>query len=87
MIKTEAVYENGVLRPLTPLPLSEKQTVAVTISEPQSWLDRLIDVELIEECRKDSQEAPSLEEMRALLSGVGGSLSDAVVAERDESRY
>ena len=86
MIETQAVYENGVLRPLTPLPLRDKQTVAVTIREPESWLDDLLDTEFIEECRKDSQDAPSLEEVRRILSAAG-SLSAAVIAEREDSRY
>jgi predicted DNA-binding antitoxin AbrB/MazE fold protein len=86
MIETQAIYENGVLRPLSPLPLREKQTVAVTIMESESWLDDLIDNELIEQCRNESQEALSLEEVRRILS-TAGSLSAAVIAERDNSRY
>ncbi|HUQ72356.1 MAG TPA: antitoxin family protein [Planctomycetaceae bacterium] len=44
----EAIYENGVLRPLQPLPLKEDQRVTVTVEEPQpdqeamrAWLERL----------------------------------------------
>ena len=48
----EAVFEGGVLRPLEPLPLSEKQRVLVTITDPppvaaesarkaeMEWLDK-----------------------------------------------
>jgi predicted DNA-binding antitoxin AbrB/MazE fold protein len=86
MIETRAVYENGVLRPLSPLPLIEQQTVVVTIAEPQDWLDELLDTEFIEQCRKESQEAPSLDEVRHVLS-TAGSLSAAVIAEREDSRY
>ena len=87
MIETQAIYENGVLRPLSPLPLREKQAVAVTITESQGWLDDLLDAELVEQCRKDSPDAPSLEEVRRLLSAGTGSLSAAVLADRDDSRY
>ena len=34
-ISVEAVYENGVLKPVQPLPLQEREKVRVTI-EPQS---------------------------------------------------
>lgn len=93
MIETQAVYANGVLRPLAPLPLKENQTVELTIrdperiKDPEAWLDDMIDTELIAECQKDLEDAPSLEEVRALLSGIRGSLSDAVLADRNESRY
>jgi len=30
-ITVEAVYENGVLKPVQPLPLNERQTVQVTV--------------------------------------------------------
>jgi len=43
MIETQAVYENGVLRPLSPLPLRERQTVSLSIQEPQTGLDELFD--------------------------------------------
>ncbi len=87
MIETRAVYENGVLRPLSPLPLRENETVAVTITEPRGWLDDLLDAELVEQCRKDSQDAPSLEEVRSMLASGPGSLSKALLADRDDSRY
>jgi predicted DNA-binding antitoxin AbrB/MazE fold protein len=87
MIETHAIYENGVLRPLSPLPLREKQTVAVTIMEPRGWLDDLLDSELIEQCQKDAQDAPTLEEIRAVLASGPGSLSEALRSDRNESRY
>lgn len=43
----EAIYENGLLRPLTALPLKEHQRVTVTVAERQfdkeamlAWLKR-----------------------------------------------
>ena len=39
-ITIEAVYENGVLRPTQPLPLSEHEKVNVTIESGRSWADR-----------------------------------------------
>ncbi len=87
MIQTQAIYENGVLRPLSPLPLQERQTVQVMIVDVAESLDELTDWEFIETCRAQSVDAPSLEEVRRLLAGIPGSLSDAVVAEREDARY
>jgi len=36
----EATYENGVLKPSQPLPLSEHEKVRVTVESPISWADR-----------------------------------------------
>jgi len=37
----QAVYENGVLRPLEPVNLPENEQVTVTIDEQGSWLDQV----------------------------------------------
>jgi predicted DNA-binding antitoxin AbrB/MazE fold protein len=39
-ITVEAVYENGVLRPVQPLPLGEREKVSVTIESTSGWADR-----------------------------------------------
>jgi predicted DNA-binding antitoxin AbrB/MazE fold protein len=39
-ITVEAVYENGVLKPVRPLRLREQQQVRVTIEEPLDWVSR-----------------------------------------------
>ena len=49
MISVTAVYENGVLRPTTPLELREGQTVEVTVTDPpfdspktvEEWKERM----------------------------------------------
>ena len=84
MTKTlQAVYENGVLRPLEPLPLKEHQRVTVTVSDPaERWLDR----EYMEKVKKDAAAlgpAPRLEEIRRVLSKIPGKLSDDIRAERE----
>jgi predicted DNA-binding antitoxin AbrB/MazE fold protein len=75
----EAVYENGVLRPLECLALPNMQHVLVTISaddvagyfEPEEW----------EAAKRDDI---SLQEVRRALSSIPGSLADAVIASREE---
>jgi predicted DNA-binding antitoxin AbrB/MazE fold protein len=79
----DAVYENGVLRPLEPLELEEQQRVRITIENGDPLAD-LIDTEFEEWCARESKDAPSLERAREILSKVRGSLSDVIIAERDE---
>lgn len=35
----EAVYENGVLKPIQPLPLTEHQRVQITIQSAANWVE------------------------------------------------
>lgn len=84
--QVEAVYENGVLRPLAPVTLNESQRVRITIDGPDSGLD-LIDTELLERARAEvaaMKDRPTIEQVRALLSTIPGSVADAVIAERGE---
>jgi predicted DNA-binding antitoxin AbrB/MazE fold protein len=37
-LTVEAIYENGVLKPLRPLPLKEQERVQVTITPRTSWV-------------------------------------------------
>ena len=39
-ITVEAIYENGVLRPVQPLPLQEQEKVRVTIEPDLTWAER-----------------------------------------------
>ena len=79
----QAVYENGVLRPLESLPLKEHQRVTVTISDPiERWLDQEYMSRVKEDAAK-SGPAPSLEDIRRVLSKIPGKLSDDIRAERD----
>jgi len=39
-ITVEAIYENGVLKPLRPLHLREQQQVQITLEEPLDWVYR-----------------------------------------------
>jgi len=77
----EAVYENGVLRPLAPLPLANAQRVQVTIADVDSDVAAYFDATEWEASKHDDI---SLQEMRASLSSIEGSLSDAVIASREE---
>jgi predicted DNA-binding antitoxin AbrB/MazE fold protein len=36
----EAVYEDGVLKPVQPLPLKEHEKVRITVESEQTWAER-----------------------------------------------
>jgi predicted DNA-binding antitoxin AbrB/MazE fold protein len=81
-----AVYENGVLRPSEPLPLDEHQKVNVTVSDTRDRADRAqawLDHEYMATIDATDESAPTLDEVRRILSKTSGKLSDAVRAERD----
>ncbi len=40
ILTIEAIYENGVLRPVRPLPLKEQEVVRVTIQPESSWAEQ-----------------------------------------------
>ena len=81
----EVVYENGVLRPIDPLPsqLQEHQHLRVTIDTPESIEDRL-DTACLATAKRDADPTVSLEEVRRILAKLPGSLAQAVIAEREE---
>ena len=77
----EAIYEHGVFRPLTALPLADKERVHLIVkSREQEWLDA--DAHRIAE--REPEPELSLEEIRAELAQIPGSWADDVIAERGE---
>jgi predicted DNA-binding antitoxin AbrB/MazE fold protein len=72
----EVVYENGVLRPLGPLPcqLQEHQHLTITI-ETSNGAERWL---------AGANPAVTLEAVRQALAKIPGTLAQAVHAEREE---
>ena len=71
---------------MAPLALNESQRVSITIVGPDAGQE-LLDVELLERARAEVSamtDFPTIEEVRALLATIPGSVADAVVAERGE---
>ena len=82
----EAVYEHGVLRPLEPLSLTESQRVKLTISDSLGGRSQR-DLKILERARAEAaalESIPSIEEVRAALASIPGSLSRDVIAERGD---
>jgi predicted DNA-binding antitoxin AbrB/MazE fold protein len=84
--QVEAVYENGMLRPLEPLPLSEHQHVTVTISEaPERGAQR--DEAYLASVKAEVAalpRIPTLEEIHKITAKDPTSWADAITAERED---
>ena len=85
--QVEAIYENGVLRPLQPLELKEAERVHVSVSPSPSAIadDDTIDHALIAYANArvaSLARIPSLEQVRASLSRIQGSMAETIIAER-----
>jgi predicted DNA-binding antitoxin AbrB/MazE fold protein len=80
----QAVYKSGVLQPLEPLPLEEMQQVTVTVTDSPGMDDDLVGYFTREEWAAAAQDAIGWEDVRRAFSRISGSLSDAVIAQRQE---
>jgi predicted DNA-binding antitoxin AbrB/MazE fold protein len=78
----EAIYENGVLRPLESVDLEERQHYILEI-EPIKGDEPQLDEEFIASCAPENGRDVRIEEVREALSNIPGSLSDDIRAERD----
>jgi predicted DNA-binding antitoxin AbrB/MazE fold protein len=86
-LQVDAVYENGVLRPLQPLALSEHERVLVNVVKLAGSGRSGPAVEYVERVKKelkDAEPAPGLEEVRRRLSKIPGSMASEIVADRGE---
>ena len=87
-LQVDAVYENGVLRPLQPLDLREHEHVVVSVVKAEPAPGRsMLDVEYIERLKRelsDAEPAPGLEEVRRRLTKISGSMAADIIAERGD---
>lgn len=80
----EAVYENGALRPLEPLGLTESQHVTVTVfDEADIARDHPLLVSPEEWTEAAADDVP-LEDVRRALASLRSSLSQTIIEERRE---
>jgi predicted DNA-binding antitoxin AbrB/MazE fold protein len=80
----EAVYENGVLRLLETLPFPNNQRVLVTIRVPVPVKQDLAGYFTPDEWESAARDPISLDEVRAALASIPGSLSDTVIESRED---
>jgi predicted DNA-binding antitoxin AbrB/MazE fold protein len=78
----QAVYEDGVLRPLEPILLEERQEVTVTISDEGNIPRDHPLLASSEEWANAAGDQVSLDEVRRALATIRGSLSETVIEER-----
>lgn len=81
--RIDAIYENGVLKPLSPLNLANHQRVSVTVRPPlvdeEEWVDR----EFLAEAEEGADDSVSLSDVRKALAKIRVPLADAFREERD----
>lgn len=86
--QVEAVYENGMLRPLEPLPLEEHQHVTVMIGEVHAAQERSHpDTDYLAAVRAEVAamgRIPTLDEIHKITAKDPGSWAEAIDAEREE---
>jgi predicted DNA-binding antitoxin AbrB/MazE fold protein len=80
----DAIYENGVLRPLNPVDLPEHECFRVTVNRPADILADVLDRDAHELAATEGDASISLEEVQRALSNIPGSMANVVSAERDE---
>ena len=78
----EAIYEDGVLRPLEPLILPNRERVRLTITKAgdEEWMD----VEFMDSCAEDSDSTIALDDVRKVMSKIQSTMADAVNEVRGE---
>lgn len=82
--RLQAVYSGGVLQPLERLPLREMQLVTLTITDTTAADQEISGYFSSEEWAEAATDDISLDEVRRALSTISGSLSDTVLALRQE---
>jgi predicted DNA-binding antitoxin AbrB/MazE fold protein len=80
----QAVYKDGVLRPDEPLPLEEMQRVSVTINVSPAADSDVAGYFTPEEWAAAALDPISWDDVKRALSGISGSLSEVVIAQRQE---
>jgi predicted DNA-binding antitoxin AbrB/MazE fold protein len=88
--RIDAIFENGVFRPEVAVNIPDGERVLLHVESKGPVRDDLsdiadvLDIEYTEACRRRRGTAPSLEEVRRILSKFTGSLADRISEERDE---
>ncbi len=84
-LQVDAVYENGVLRPLQPLDLREHEQVIVSVVKATNRSH--LDAEYLDKIKSELANAEAvsdLEEVRRRLAKIPGSMAAEINAERGE---
>jgi predicted DNA-binding antitoxin AbrB/MazE fold protein len=82
--RVRAVYKQGVLHPMEPLELEDMQEVTVTVSDKRAVAEDLRGYFTPEEWTAAAADNVTWDDVRLAFAGIVGSLSDTVIAERQE---
>ena len=80
----KAVFENGVLRPLEPVPFKEHELVDVTVRDHSSASEDLLDSEFIRYCETQADDTVTLEQVRTALAKIPGSMAEEIIRGRED---
>ena len=82
----EAVYENGLLRPLQALDWPDQQHVTLTVAPPRAdeALDGLVDEEAHAAAALEADGSISLQQVHEIMAKIPGSMAEFVSMLRDE---
>jgi len=85
-LQVDAIYENGVLRPLQPLDLREHEHVIVSVVKAAPTRSHL-DAEYLDRLKSElpnAEEISDLQEVRRRLAKIPGSMAAEITAERGD---
>jgi predicted DNA-binding antitoxin AbrB/MazE fold protein len=80
----KAVYENGVLRPLEPVSFKEHEVVDLSVTDGPAVPDELLDIDYLRHCGTLADDSVTIEEVRAALSKIPGSMAEEIRKERND---
>jgi len=80
-IRVECIYENGVLRPVEPIPLKDQTRVTLTFEVPSN---RAVDMPNPPEPASPQRAARSIEEIQERWKDVPGSFGDLIIQDRGD---
>jgi predicted DNA-binding antitoxin AbrB/MazE fold protein len=87
-MQVDAVYQNGILKPLQSLDLAENERVVVTITQEANGAGLgQLDADFVQGLRRrlaGAVPAPGLEEGRRRLSKIPGSMTADFIAEHED---
>jgi predicted DNA-binding antitoxin AbrB/MazE fold protein len=82
--QVDAIYENGVLKPLTPIDLAEHQRVVIVIGADQHEDDDRDSEEYLPLAAEEGDPSITWEQVHEAISSIPGSLADDVIRDRED---
>ncbi len=80
----QAIYEDGVFKPVERVPYREHEQVTLTIRNRDEHLEDWEDAEFVKRYASEADESVTLEEVREALGKIPGNISADIRRERDE---